>query len=115
MKELKQIAKENNFSHKNVTAEEFEDGIGAGVGDNFIRTENNIPVWYTEAQLIEELNLPELQVKSVTLDAKKISVEQGKKMAIDWLKSQNAVWFYFIRAKVGFGGSGLTITVAYGK
>lgn len=49
--------KSEGFSKRIVTRDEIEDGIGAEVGTNFIRTENNIPVWYSVPQALVALNL----------------------------------------------------------
>ena len=117
MRALQQIAKENGFEYQKVTAEEREDGVGVVVGDNWIaplKPDHKVNEWYTTAEMLEELGLPEIQVKSCTLDAK-VSLETAKQSALDWLKNQRCVWYSIERCKQSFGNTGITITVFYGK
>ena len=109
LKELKQIAKQNGFTHKVVSKSDLEDGIGVVAGDNFVKNS----VWYTEQQMAEELGLAPVQVKTVDLDAK-IGIEGAKKMAVQWLTGQNATWYKIERCKTAFGGKAISICIHYG-
>lgn len=116
MKTLQQIAKENGFQYRKVSAEEREDGVGVVVGDNWIaplKSGHKLPEWYTTSEMIEELGLPKLQVKAENLDAS-VGIEGAKGLAIEWLKEQGATWYYFERCKFGFGGSAVCVSVHYG-
>lgn len=109
MKSLEQIAKENGFKYIKVDASEFEDGVGACVGDNWVKQ----AVWYTTNQMIEELGLPKLQVKSADLDAS-VGIDGAKKAAMDWLKAQGAKWYHFDRIKKAYSAKAIIVSVHYG-
>jgi len=107
MKELKQIAQENGFKLINVSAEEFEDGIGAAPGENFIKD----GIWYTINDLVKKLNLPSLKVKPAKLA---LSLEKSRSAMMDWLKKEKVEWFYIYRLKKLSDGD-VSVSAYYGK
>lgn len=115
MKTLHEIAHKNGFEYREVTAEEHEDGVGTCVGENWVKKNSGKPwpVWYTTPQMLEELGLPSLKVKTADLDVS-VGLDGAKQAALNWLKNRNAKWYMITRCRKSFGGTAISIMVVYG-
>lgn len=109
MKGLKEIAKQNNFKYVHVTEEEFQDGIGAMPGDNWIKEQ----VWYSTADMLSELGLPALKIQTGRFPAS-TSLDSAKQAMLDWLKQEKVTWYWVHELRHWADGT-VHVAAMYGK
>lgn len=112
MQTLIQIAELNGYKYRHVSDEEYEDGGGATVGDNFTKGQ----LWFTQDEMLNELGLPPMSIKTAILDST-IGKAGARQAAIIWLKNQpdTVSWYNISYLKYTHGGEAIKVTVQYGK
>jgi len=108
MKTISQVAKENNFKVTNVSRTEFEDGIGAQIGLNFVKNE----VFYTDAELAKELGY-ELKFTSGNFQAK--TAQDAVRQLEAALKTANVVAYELTRKPNEYKRGEWFVSVSYIK